>query len=241
MVANRFNMFTALYRKQMRELLPEITVVAAVAIVTSVLLYFKIGPLMPAVIIPTFMVMGLAGLLPLISSFRLSQEWNNNTIYLMMSLPVGGSMILGSRLAALLTQYLLGTIIAGLSGLLLTLGLFPEVFSELDPILPYWDRGVLVYLISVAWMAYLMAVSFFSQICGKLVKRASGLVTIVVFAITLWLSGHLFELSWNQIGISIGFGEPSVTFFAALLASAILIAALVFALAVVVYDRRVEL
>jgi hypothetical protein len=51
-------MFTALYRKQMRELLPEITVVAAVAIVTSVLLYFKIGPLMPAVIIPTFMVMG---------------------------------------------------------------------------------------------------------------------------------------------------------------------------------------
>lgn len=234
-------MLGALYRKQMRELLPEILVVIAVAVIVSLLLYIKIGAIIPAVMIPVIMVMGLAGLLPIISSFRLSQEWNNNTIYLMMSLPVGGGMILGSRLLALLTQYVLGTLAAGLCGLLLTLGLFPQVFDYLDMILPFWDRGILIYLLSISWLAFLIATSFFSQIAGKLVKRFSGLATIVVFFATFWLSGTIMEEAWKVIINYFGYGEPTAAFLGATLAVMVIIAAVIFGLAVLVYDHRVEL
>ena len=67
---------------------------------SNLVLYLKVGSMPMAVAITMFMVMGLAFFCPIVSSFRLGQEWNNHTIYLMMLLPVGG-MILGSRLAAL--------------------------------------------------------------------------------------------------------------------------------------------
>ena len=49
-------------------------------------------------------------------------------------------MILGSRLTALLTQYILGTLIVGIVGMLLAFGMFPDDFGYyLKLSLPYWD------------------------------------------------------------------------------------------------------
>lgn len=239
MSANWFKKFMALYKKQMREILPEIIVVAAVAVVISLVLYYKVGAFPPAIGFPVVMLIGLAGFLPLISSLRLSQEWSNHTIYLMMSLPVGGGMILGSRLAALLTQYLLGTVMAGLSGLLLTLALFPEAFSYVEKILPYWGHAALMYLISMASLAYLLAISLFSQVAGKLVNRFSGLVTALVFIITLWLSGKVMELMWAPGTVELR--ETTLSLLSSVLGQILLVTALIFALAVMVYNRRVEL
>ena len=106
MSVKAITMFAALYKKHMRETLPEIVVVASVTVLMGLLVYFKMGSLLSAVAAAMVMVLGLASFLPLISSLRLGQEWNNNTIYLKMSLPVGGGMILGSRLTALLTQFI---------------------------------------------------------------------------------------------------------------------------------------
>lgn len=240
MAAKPIAMFGALYRKQMREMLPEMAVIAGVAIIVSLLLYIKIGSILEAVMIAMLMVMGLAFFLPIVSSFRLGQEWNNNTIYLMMSLPVGGGMILGSRLAALLTQYLFGTLIVGVCGILLAVGLFPEPFGYyLQAILPYWDIAILLYLLTVMWIAYLISISFFSQIIGKLVSRFSGLVTFITFFFTLWLSGKVMNLIGGQAFVD--FQEPTALVLGMLLGLITLVAAVILALCIVIYDHRVEL
>ena len=214
---------------------PEMIIIGGAAVLVSLVLYLKLGSVRIAVLMAMMMVMGLACL----SSFRLGQEWNNHTIYLMMSLPVGGGMILGSRLAALLTQYVFGTLIVGICGLLLAGELAPELYDNLDLILPYLDIVVLFYLCTVAWIGYLISVSFFSQIIGKLVSRFSGLVTIVTFFATLWLSVKMMGLMLGQRTIE----APDVTaqIFWLLLGVITLVAAVIFALSTWVYNRRVEL
>jgi len=238
-LAKSLSRFGALYKKQMREMAPEMIIIGGAAVLVSLVLYLKLGSVRIAVLMAMMMVMGLACFLPIVSSFRLGQEWNNHTIYLMMSLPVGGGMILGSRLAALLTQYVFGTLIVGICGLLLAGELAPELYDNLDLILPYLDIVVLFYLCTVAWIGYLISVSFFSQIIGKLVSRFSGLVTIVTFFATLWLSVKMMGLMLGQRTIE----APDVTaqIFWLLLGVITLVAAVIFALSTWVYNRRVEL
>lgn len=239
MLAKSLSRFGALFKKQMREMAPEMIIIGGAAVLVSLVLYLKLGSVRIAVLMAMMMVMGLACFLPIVSSFRLGQEWNNHTIYLMMSLPVGGGMILGSRLAALLTQYVFGTLIVGICGLLLAGELAPELYDNLDLILPYLDIVVLFYLCTVAWIGYLISVSFFSQIIGKLVSRFSGLVTIVTFFATLWLSVKMMGLMLGQRTIE----APDVTaqIFWLLLGVITLVAAVIFALSTWVYNRRVEL
>jgi len=119
--------FFKLYSKEMRELRPEILVVLIATLVLDLLFYIKARQF-PAVIIgPSIMILGLAALLPFISSFKLlGREWNSNTIYLLLSLPVKGGNVLGSKLLALLTQYLFGTIIVTAGSIILAFLLFPE-------------------------------------------------------------------------------------------------------------------
>lgn len=240
MAVKSITMFAALYKKQMRETLPEIVVVASVTVLIGLFVYFKLGSLLSAVAVAMVMVLGLASFLPLISSLRLGQEWNNNTIYLMMSLPVGGGMILGSRLTALLTQYILGTLIVGIVGMLLAFGMFPDDFGYyLKLSLPYWDEAFLLYLLTVMILAYFISISFFSQIIGKLVSRFSGLVTIITFFAVLWLSGKALSLMTGSMAI--GFPDLTAQLLGVLLGQITLVAAVILALAILVYNRRVEL
>lgn len=240
MSVKAITMFAALYKKQMRETLPEIVVVASVTVLMGLLVYFKMGSLLSAVAAAMVMVLGLASFLPLISSLRLGQEWNNNTIYLMMSLPVGGGMILGSRLTALLTQYILGTLVVGVVGMLLAIGMFPDDFGYyLKLSMPYWDEAFLVYLLTIMVLAYFISISFFSQIIGKLVNRFSGLITLVTFFGTLWLSGEAMSLLWGQV--SLGPQDLSTQLLAVSVGQITLVAAVIMTLAVLIYDRRVEL
>lgn len=241
MLAKSFSRFGALYNKQMREMAPEMIVIGGAAVLVSLVSYLRMGSIHTAVLIAMLMVMGLACFLPIVSSFRLGQEWNNHTIYLMMSLPVGGGMILGSRLAALLTQYVFGTLIVGFCGLLLVIGLAPEpVYTYLDLVRPYLDIAVLLYLVTIVWMGYLISVSFFSQIIGKLVSRFSGLVTIITFFATLWLSGKVMGLMLGQQTV-IAAPDLTAQFLVMLLGVIALVAAVILALSIWVYNRRVEL
>lgn len=240
MSAKPLAMFGALYKKQMRETLPEIVVVAAITVFAGLFVYFKAGSLIYAIMAAMMMVLGLVSFLPLISSLRLGQEWSNNTIYLMMSLPVGGGMILGSRLTALLTQYVLGTLMVGIVSLLLAMGMFPEDFGYyLKLSISYWDEAFLMYLLSVMMLAYFISISFFSQIIGKLVSRFSGLVTIITFFAVLWLSGKALSLMTGSMAI--GFPDLTAQLLGVLLGQITLVAAVILALAILVYNRRVEL
>ena len=83
--------------------------------------------------VPAVALMGLAGFLPVITSFRiLGREWGQNNIYLMMSLQVSGTMKLGSKLLVLLSEYLAGTLLVGTISSIAIIISFPDLLPELN-------------------------------------------------------------------------------------------------------------
>ena len=253
--------FFKLYSKEMRELRPEILVVLIATLVLNLFFYFKAQELPAMIIVPSMMMLGLAGFLPFISSFKLlGREWNSNTIYLLLSLPVKGGNILGSKLLALLTQYLIGTVVVTTGGVILTFLLFPEpglaetlrqvqasgIDTRLQTII---SSGGLFYLMSLVGMAYIIAISFFSQLLGKLVTRFSGLITAIVFIATFWLMNKLMTPIWQQLGnynqLHMSQFNFSIAAFNQLVGMNTLImlagTAIVFVAAVLVYNHKIEL
>lgn len=253
--------FFKLYSKEMRELRPEILVVLIATLVLNLLFYFKAQELPAMIIVPSMMMLGLAGFLPFISSFKLlGREWNSNTIYLLLSLPVKGGSILGSKLLALLSQYIIGTVVVTAGGVILTFLLFPEpglaetlrqaqasgIDTRLQTII---SSGGLFYLMSLVGMAYVIAISFFSQLLGKLVTRFSGLVTAIVFIATFWLMNKLMTPIWQQVGnysqLHMNQYNFSIAAFNQLVGMNTLImlagTIIVFIAAVLVYNHKIEL
>jgi hypothetical protein len=239
-------MFLTLYKKEMRELAVEITAIISIVAVSALLFYLNYNTSNPRILaVPFILAAGLIGLVPLISSLRLiSKEWTNNTIYLIMSLPVKGSMILGSKFLALITEYIAGTGAVLLAGSLLFIGLVPEaiqkiqIYSEIIP----WEIGVYAYLSTIVILAYFLSISFFSQMMAKLIQKFRWLVAVVSFLTTWWLSDKLIgELGAGYVYMlnhidQIEMGTLGVTTIAYMLA-----ALLIFLLAVLIYNRKVEL
>jgi ABC-type transport system involved in multi-copper enzyme maturation permease subunit len=253
--------FLKLYSKEMRELRPEILVVLIATLVLDLLFYFKARQFLGMIIGPSMMMLGLAAFLPFISSFKLlGREWNSNTIYLLLSLPVKGGSILGSKLLALLTQYLIGTVVVTTGGITLAYLLFPEpglaetlrqaqaagIDTRLQTII---SSGALFYLMSLVGMAYVIAISFFSQLLGKLVTRFSGLMTAIVFIATFWLMNKLMTPLWQQLGkytqLHMNQSNFSIVAFNQLVGMNTLImlagTIIVFIAAVLVYNHKIEL
>ncbi len=245
--------FWALYRKELHELRPEILIVAGLGLLVLILLATVGSPARNVLVFPWGMMIGLAGLLPIVSSFRLGREWNTNSIYLLMSLPVKGGTVLGAKLAALITQYLLGILVIGVTGLIMAVVMIPDLSSAwqalsritIDPSL--WSQIiwglVLAFVFSLVLLAYVVNISFFSQVVGRLVKRYSGLLTAGIFLFTLWLAGKVILGIWE--GLSQAQFIDVTTAPLQLMGTNTLIfavvAAAVFILTVLIYDRRTEL
>jgi len=255
--------FSALYRKEMRGILPEIITVSGLIIILTILFYISPGDYPRLILIPLLMLAGLAAILPFVDSGKLlSGEWNSNTIYLTMSLPVRGGMILGSKLLALISQYLIYSVVLTAAFIILV---FPQL--DLDQIQQisgwrnYVEHGLpvllLSYLISLAGLGYAISLSFFSQLAGKLVSRFSGFVTVLVFIIMFWLGNRLmstvqvalwpFDLQsgewfmsirWNDYVSAMNSITYSLGISLSILSGALV---LVFLLAVLLYNRRIEL
>lgn len=253
---SKFKMFTKLYLKDLHEVTAEIliVVIGIVLVTVGFSLDSEVPP--PIFIFPLFLLLGLIGFLPLLSSFKLlSREWSHNTVYLVMSLPVSGAMILASKMMVLLTQYIGGTLLLGLSGYLL---FATKLFQYLAPYQP--DLAVLAnhpelvsnlvafYLAGLAFLVFLCCISFFSQIVGRLSAKFSGLVTAATFVITLILSGKLLEAlgtgshEVNLVMVRMS-GNTDILVNSLYLSSLgyLLLAIILFILAAVIYDRKLEL
>ncbi len=246
METSKSKMFKSLYLKDLREVRTEIIVVAAVAIILISWAYLRTDGLARGIIIaPMAFALGLAGFLPIITSFRLlGREWSNSTIYMMMSLPVSGSMILGSKLAVLLTEYLAGTLIVLLSGGIALLTSFPDIWQEFIGNPYYIQLAAAVYLVSITGIFFIFCNSFLSQVAGRLFKKASGFISALVFLgvfitagkimpetdVLLTQSQLLVSCSMQDIGVILTKGAIDLAF-----------AALLFIAAVIIWERRIEL
>jgi len=260
MQTSAWQRFSALYNKEMRELRPEIVIVVATAVLICLAMYCKSGvDARNLLIFPIFLLMGLAGFLPFVASFKLlGREWSTNTIYLIMSLPVSGEMILGAKLAALISQYLLGTLVVIASAVFWVQPHLPEIVSSINSmtgsevtLIKFIPGIAMAYLLSLTWLFYLISVSFLSQFIGKLFTRFNGMITLLVFLVTLFLGGWLMEIprsfintssSFNIIGPNIQSSlQQAVLFMGVNSAIYFVVASLVMFISILIYRYRVEL
>ncbi|KUG03695.1 putative membrane protein [hydrocarbon metagenome] len=246
METGKFRMFKSLYLKDLREVRTEILVVAAVTIILIGWAYLKTeGAARGIIVAPMSFALGLAGFLPIITSFRLlGREWSNSTIYMMMSLPVSGSMMLGSKLAVLLTEYLACTLIVLLSGGIALLTSFPDLWQQFVSNSSYIQLAVATYIVSITSIFLIFCNSFVSQVTGRLFKKGSGLITALVFLGVFITVGKLMPdtttlLTRSQLLESIFMQD----IIAILTKGAIdlVFAALLFIAAVIIWERRIEL
>lgn len=246
--AGKGRRFWALYKKDLRELAPEIVIIVAASILLNVYAYYKAAPLTG---LSLTLTVGLAAFLPFISSFKLSREWKNQTVYLMMSLPASGALILGAKLTALMTELVIGGLVAGTAGGLAIMAAYPGEIRQLMAMIPnVYSNLALMALFGLVNVMFFCCISFLAQVLGKLVRKYSGLLSFVSFiAILILLTKgieKIFTISFNYFDYGRGFSaqlpfpDPS----SYILYSSIIVAivsVLVFIAAALIYDRRLEL
>ncbi|NLB88857.1 MAG: hypothetical protein GX790_06470 [Syntrophomonadaceae bacterium] len=243
MKANKFKMFYKLYEKEMRELKIEIWL-TVLAIIGATILTYVGGADQRWTILPLFLTAGLAALLPVVTASKIFiKEFNHNTIYLMMSLPVGGGMILGSKLAATVTQYLIGTIFFMISAAMLTLCLFPVEKDTLIKAMGSvpWGLFISIYFSTVAFGIYLVVITFFSQIISRLVTKFQNLVTVIALAGTLWLTFKLIDPLILEKDYYVGNMFMAADLFVYASLFFIGVAFVIGVVTVLIYNRRIEL
>jgi len=256
MSSSKLKMFGQLYWKDLHEVIPEILIVViGVVLVTASFLLRSSEP-SPVMIFPLILLLGLAGLLPLVASFKLlSREWSNNTVYLIMSLPVSGAMVMGAKMLVLISQYIAGTLLIAISGYLLYANGLYQYFTPSQPgymILqnnPDLIKYLLAfYLSGLVLLTFLCCTSFLSQVVGKLSSRFSGLITAAAFIATLVLSGKIMDALGtdnNAANLMVMRMTSTADNFLSNLnlssLSYLLLAAVIFILAAIIYDRKLEL
>lgn len=253
MLNNKLKMFGQLYRKDMHQLLPELLVVMIISFLLNAAMYFGSEMTNAMLVVPAFLLLGLAGLLPLISSFKIfSHEWSNNNIYLLMSLPASGGMVMGAKLLALISQYIAGTLVVGLGAALSAYHLIPQkvkIMSEFQMIFNNPDTYMylaMFYLSTVIFMFFLFSVSFLSQTLGKLSRKFSSLITFAAFVALIWMVDVGMDLIGirepdgivNSYNFDVIFHNNVLPVLTGYSISYLLAAIILFVGAIIIYDRR---
>ncbi|MBO8159792.1 hypothetical protein [Thermosyntropha sp.] len=245
MPINKLSVLVNLYKKEMRQLSLDIAFTLGAVLVSVIIIITSDKS--PAAVLPFIMVAGLAGLIPVVSSIRiLSGEWNNNTIYLMLSLPIKGQMVLGAKLLALITHYIIGTGTVIISSILLMFFWIPDFTAIITSRFGYvpWDWFLGVYILTVALFVFIASLSFLAQVLGHLFSRFTGWAITIIFIFLWWLISKFNHWMGNFFSVWQFDFEPAMT--AANLLSwsifgTLVEALIVFAIAVIVYNRKIEI
>ena len=159
-----------------------------------------------------------------IRSFSLvSSEWKDNTLHMIMPLPIGGNTIFFSKLLAILTQ----TFVVGSISLGLTLGAVYMIL-ELEDIQQIFnflamDSGSvlssnIMEILKMAGYGFisfasLIIIVFFSSVVGRMFTKFSGFITFVVFILSNVLLAQITRLIDSYVNFEQGsrvmiLGEP---------------------------------
>lgn len=254
MHSNKLKMLGQLYMKDLHEVIPEIMIVLVGVVLVTASFMLRSEP-SPVLIVPLILLFGLAGLLPLVASFKLlSREWANNTVYLIMSLPVSGTMVLGAKMLVLISQYVGGTLLIGMSGYLFYIKGLDQFFSPQQPghmLLQnpeLFQYMLACYFSGLVFLIFLCCTSFLSQVVGKMSRKFSGLITTGAFITILIISGKIFDvlgmvsISGNAMSLRMMVNANSlINDLNVSSLSHLLLAIIIFILAVIIYDRKLEL
>lgn len=134
----------------------------------------------------------------LITSFSIYRtEWNENTIYFMMSLPVSAWKITLTKLLAVVIGAVAGVTVIGLGLISLVMNSSIELIGEVFSVVPtswFVYNGMLVIsfclLMLIAGVMTIQA----SYIVSRMANRFHGLVLLWVFLIIAWLIPRLSVL-----------------------------------------------
>lgn len=255
MEISKGKMFKTLFIKDVLLAKNESLLILGLIIVGNLFLYYKSQTSWPLEMSLAFSWV-LAMFIPLsifIRSFTsISSEWKENTVYLIMSLPITGSMVLSSKLLALITRLIILLMVA----LPFTANLFfrldmvqmligPEFRLDFEIIKIFAMYLILVILLYTMYLV----LAFFSVHIGRLVNKFSGLVTFITFLISNFLVSKILEISYETVSLGIEVEQAGVRVNHHLLSSEFLLAStllllitgIIFFITASIYDKKIEL
>jgi len=216
MQKNKWGMFKKLYIKEMGEIKQELLAIIVFGLIVNIA--FMIWPQSPIIFLLLNIALMSSGIVPVISSVRsLTRDWNNNTIYLLMSLPVKGVIVLSAKLIALFSEFFLGTLAVSA---LLILNIMAQFAAE-NPvsISIAWNEIVTqvgtanivlsikfafsLYLTILACFIYLVTMVFLSQMIARIKGKFMKIVSYVSFGVLVYVGGKIgnwviSNLPWTQ-------------------------------------------
>lgn len=262
MSVSKGKMLWALYKKDLKGSKFEMFFMLGMFLVGNIYLYYKTRTdwPVPAGFVANFMGAGVIFLFIFFKAFQvIRSEWKDNTVYLMMSLPVSGKIIFLSKLLSLLTQWLVLEVLVGLGAWfflkeLITMNELREIQNHIFP----WIKEITkLALLVFLGMNQGLLIAFFSSVVGKLVKKFSGLVTFGTFiAATMLISNissgildiifrkEINELTSKEIVFTNGrfvFDVFPNDFYWVVIALLVVTSIGIFFSTAALYDRRVEL
>lgn len=254
MKKNKGSMFRKLYIEEMKDIKQELLVIVASALICNIALL--IWPDSSTIAFLLTLVIMSSGIVPLVSSIKsLSYDWNNNSIYLLKSLPVKGITMLLAKTLAFLTEFFIATLavsIFSVLGNITTLSVEINEFIMAVGSEKAWlfiSIQILIYLAILLGFAYLVSMIFLSQMIARIKGKFMRLVSYISFAALVYIGGKIASwvipnLPWIQ-NLQLIPQEQILASIVMVLISAILMFILlsVFMLigAGAIYDKKVEL
>ncbi len=253
MAVSKWNMFKQLFKKDWEQVKTETYFVLALALTTNLAVnIFNLQQAVPLFVF-TFMAPFLVPLYSVVQLFR--REWSGGTIYLLLSLPVGGFLIFLSKLLAVLLEFMIQSlgvfgltiVFVYLSGTVnshLAFNLADFFYSSDLVHAPEIHALGMAFLIMLGGLALVTATIFFSQSLGRLVPKYQDLSAFVFFLLSLWIA---IKVAAGLGGAVLPFSTTppestliwQVAFF--LLGMELVIAGLYLAAAAYIYDAKLEL
>lgn len=263
MKKNKSSMFKKLYIEEMKDIKQELFAIVVFALVCNIALLIWPDSSIIVAFAMTLVFMS-SGIVPIISSVKsLSHDWNNNTIYLLKSLPVSGVMVISAKTLASFTEFFIATLAVSVFSIL---GNIIQITTK-NPVLfsIEWDEFItelgkanaqvffkivfLVYLTILVGFIYLVSMIFLSQMIARIKGKYMRLVSYISFAGLVYIGGKIaswvmMNLPWVQ---NLDFIPPEqipanlVSVFLSAILIIVLLSAFMLIGAGIIYDKKVEL
>lgn len=174
-------------------------IIGTMILAWNLFLYFHIGSwqdneilglgVLPAVILLIWAVV--------MAFYTLYSEWNTNTVYLLLSLPVKGFTILGSKIIANLSCFLFVNVFGLASYLLcfhkiiwgpISFIMTPELWTGVGQFFGWLQIN------SLLLTALVVVLGQFAFLAGRISPKFRGLITTITFLFSFWLCSKIYQL-----------------------------------------------